>query len=306
MELTASAAFINNLFEGYDMLILKLLHSIACGFLTFLFKFITLVGEKGIVFFLAAIILMCFSRTRKIGVCLFGAVACGALITNVILKDMVARPRPFEAAAQFRQWWIDVGAPEEDGYSFPSGHVTAAAAGMLSLRLMQGKKWTCPAIIWVVLMMVARNYLMAHYPSDVLAALLIGIFSAFVAYIITRFIFEFLEDHCDKKWCAWMLDFNIPDFAGVPSKLGLISEDNEEVSRDEKADAAARRRSGNRNYSALFDEIDSDSKSKIAKGIAEKTANIGKRVSLSNAVSQKASASRNKSGSGYVGKHEKR
>lgn len=311
MELTATASFINSMFEGYDMLILKLLHGISCGFLTFLFKLITFIGEKGIVFFLVALILMCFSKTRKLGVCLFGAVACGALITNVILKDMIARPRPFETEELFRRWWIDVGAPEEDGFSFPSGHVTAAAAGMMAIRLMQGKKWTWPAIGWIALMMIARNYLMAHYPSDVLAALIIGIFSAFVAFLITRLIFEFLDDHCDKRWCATILDFNVPDFAGIPSRLGLISdEDEDDVSREERAYAAARRRSGNSNYSALFDALDDDNprpKKNISRPNISKNAGRPAQPSrtASHAGSSYSSKPKSKSGPGYVGKHVK-
>ena len=51
-------------------------------------------GEKGIIFFLLALIFMCFSSERDTGVCVFGAVCCGALITNIILKDSIARPRP--------------------------------------------------------------------------------------------------------------------------------------------------------------------------------------------------------------------
>ncbi|MCP6571144.1 hypothetical protein NL494_28655, partial [Klebsiella pneumoniae] len=69
--------------------------------LTPLAKFITLIGEKGLVLFALAFIFMLFSKTRKLGVCLFGAVCCGALITNIILKDLIARPRPFEAMADF-------------------------------------------------------------------------------------------------------------------------------------------------------------------------------------------------------------
>ena len=78
MELTAAASWLNTAFAGYDRMILSLLHSVANGFFTFLFKLITLLGEKGILFFLAAIILMCFPKTRKLGVCIFGAVCCGA------------------------------------------------------------------------------------------------------------------------------------------------------------------------------------------------------------------------------------
>ena len=169
MSLTADALWLNTVFAGYDMAILSFMHKLAesaGAVLTPLFKLITLLGEKGILFFLLGIVLMLFPRWRRTGLCIFGAVCCGALITNILLKDVIARPRPFEASDLFRQWWQAVGSPAEDGFSFPSGHVTAAAAGVTGLCLMRGRRWVLPGCIWVLLMMVARNYLMAHYPSD--------------------------------------------------------------------------------------------------------------------------------------------
>ena len=52
MQLTATANFLNTFFSGYDRLILSALHAVSNGFFTFLFKLITLIGEKGLVFFL--------------------------------------------------------------------------------------------------------------------------------------------------------------------------------------------------------------------------------------------------------------
>ena len=195
-----------------DGAILSWLHSLAeltGGALTPLMSFITLIGEKGITMFLLALCLMLFPKTRKAGVCIFGAVCCGALITNVILKDLVARPRPFEVEALYREWWQFVGSPAENGFSFPSGHVTAAAAGTTAICLMWGKKWIIPSVAYVFLMALSRNYLMAHYPSDVIAATCVGILSATAAYMISGFIFKFLEDHRDKRLFAFILDFDI-------------------------------------------------------------------------------------------------
>ena len=216
MELTALAPWLDSTFAGFDQALLGFQHTLsvsAGGILTPVMKLITLLGEKGILFFLAAVVLVCFSRTRKLGVCIFGAVCCGALITNILLKDHVARLRPFESEELFRQWWQSIGSPAEDGFSFPSGHVTAAAAGCMSLILVRGKRWILPGALWVALMAASRNYLMAHYPSDVLAAAIIGVFSAFVAYAITLLIFRVLEDHDDLPFCAWCLDFDVRDFA---------------------------------------------------------------------------------------------
>ena len=224
MTLTAAAQWLNTAFAGYDKAILKIMHSLAGALgpvLTPLMKLITFLGEKGLLLLLLSLVLMCFARTRRIGVCVFGAVCCGALITNIILKDLVARPRPFEYMAQYKNFWEAVGSPAEDGFSFPSGHVTAATAGMAALCFSRGKKWILPSVIVVLLMGISRNYLMAHFPSDVLFAVIIGLFSAYVAYLITRAIFNYLEDNDDFPLCAGILNFDlpVPDLSAISGKL---------------------------------------------------------------------------------------
>lgn len=230
MELTAFAQWLNTAFAGYDAAILGLLHRLAeaaGGLLTPLMKLVTLLGEKGLLMLLAAVALMLFARTRRIGVCLFGAVCCGALITNIILKDWVARPRPFETVELFRQYWQFLGAPAEDGFSFPSGHVTAAAAGMTALSLIHSKKWIAPGALWVVLMALSRNYLVAHYPSDVLFAALIGLASGVVAWLITRLIFALLEQYGDTRFASFCLDFDVRDLRQLRRSEGPAVEAKE-------------------------------------------------------------------------------
>ena len=164
MELTAIAQWLNTAFAGYDYAILQALHNLAGaadGFFTPLCRAITLLGEKGILFLVLGIVLMLFPKTRRVGICMFGAVCCGALITNFWLKDFVARPRPL-TVEPFRTWWQAAGAYAESEYSFPSGHVTAAMAGVTAL-VLAGKKPACWwAYLFVLAMGVARNYLMAH------------------------------------------------------------------------------------------------------------------------------------------------
>ena len=214
MEMTAAASWLTDAFSGIDLGILSLMHTFAehaGGVLTPLCKLITLLGEKGILFFLLSLALMCFARTRPLGVCMFGAVCCGALITNILLKDWVARPRPFETLAVYRDWWLSIGAPAEDGFSFPSGHVTAAAAGMGALCFMRGRRLIWPAVGVVLVMMFSRNYLLAHFPSDVIAAALIGVFSAWVAYLITMQIFAFFSTRKKgDKLADFVMHYNVP------------------------------------------------------------------------------------------------
>lgn len=214
MDLHFVADWLNSAFSGYDQAILSFLHSLALAagwLLTPIARAVTLIGEKGIIMFLAAFILMLFPKTRKSGICVFGAVCCGALITNIILKDAVARTRPFETTELFRQWWEAVGAPMEDEFSFPSGHVTSIMAGMCALCFTRGKKNILPTAGAVFLMGFSRNYLMAHYPSDVLGAMCSGLFAAAASFLVTVLIYYVVEKYSDKAFFKFILDFDVRD-----------------------------------------------------------------------------------------------
>ena len=228
MELAAAASatpfalWLNSFFSGYDYSILDFMNTLAVnagGILTPIMKAITFIGEKGIIFFLLAFILVLFPKTRKIGVCVFGAVSCGYLVNNIILKEAVARVRPYldtanEHFRDYKSFWDAVGSPAEDGFSFTSGHVTAATAGMVALLCCKGKKMIAPSIAWIGLTMVSRNYLVAHYPSDCLFGLVIGIVSALIAWGISNFIFNWLDDNGDYAFCNWILTVKLPFSAG--------------------------------------------------------------------------------------------
>lgn len=217
MNLNFIAGWLDSAFAGFDYAVLSFMHTLASGagiILTPVMKFITLIGEKGIIILLLALVLMCFSKTRKAGICVFGAVCCGALITSICLKDAVRRIRPLEASQTFKSWWEFVGAPFEDGFSFPSGHVTAAAAGLTALCLTKGKKYIIPSAVFVLLMGMSRNYLMAHYPSDVIAGIIVGAVAAVIAYYITKLIYMMLNKYSKNGFCRFVLEFDIRRLLG--------------------------------------------------------------------------------------------
>ena len=199
--------FLSSVFGGFDKSIIKAFISLsesAGEFFTPLFKVITLLGEKGLIFFAFALVLMLFSKTRKAGICIFGAVACGALLTNIILKDLIARPRPCQT--DFLSEFLAFAYPTEDGYSFPSGHMTAIASATIAIFLCFNKKFSWIGFPFILLMGISRIYLLAHYPSDVLAGIIVGAISAVVAFYITKLIYIFLNKHKDNKFCEFVLN----------------------------------------------------------------------------------------------------
>ncbi len=215
MELTSFAQWLNNFFAGYDHLILGLLHDLAVstgGHLTWLFKLISLFAEKGLFLLLLAVFLMLFKKTRKVGICMFGAIGCGAIITNFIVKDMVARPRPFMSdILEYNEWWKYVGSVVEDEFSFPSGHTTAMSAAMMSIFFFTKSKKKYLCFLFIILMGLSRNYLMVHYPSDILGGFLSGLIAATIAFFITKLIYIVLNKY-ENKLFVFIRDFDIVDF----------------------------------------------------------------------------------------------
>ena len=206
------AKWLDTAFAGFDGAILEFYHLLAewCGvILTPFMRVISIMGDKGLILLLLALSLCLFSKTRKTGICMFGAILCGALMTNVILKETICRMRPYAASDLFREFWTFVGAHAESEFSFPSGHATAAAAAATGLWLVRGKKYLWISIPFVALMAASRNYFMVHYPTDVIAGAIVGTIGGIIAYLITVAIYRVLKKHENAKFCRFVLEFDV-------------------------------------------------------------------------------------------------
>ena len=89
-----------------------------------------------------------------------------------LLKQSMKRDRPYECIVdvQFR-----VRPPDQ--FSFPSGH-TASAFLMMTLLASFFPVLQIPTLLWASTVGIARVYLGVHYPTDVLAGAVLGIFTA--------------------------------------------------------------------------------------------------------------------------------
>lgn len=166
------------LFYGYDLAIARAMNALCEGagaFFTPFFKFITQFGNVGWGFLVAAAIMLLFQRTRRAGVAALLAVALGAVFTNLILKNAVARPRPYaDESSPFYAFWQAAGSMKESEFSFPSGHATASAAFAAALVCAFNKKTSWLYLFLPLVMGVTRVYFQVHFASDVLFGLLIG------------------------------------------------------------------------------------------------------------------------------------
>lgn len=202
------AEWLNTTFAGLDGAVFTAMNGIKCGFLTWVSEFFAFLGDGGMAFIIASVILMCFSKTRKIGVCMLGAIAVGAIFTNITLKPLVARPRPYTDPA-YTDFWQQVGAHMESERSFPSGHTTSATAFFVALFIACDKKWSWTALPFAFVMAFTRVYLIVHYTTDVIAGLIVGTVSAVIAFYITKLIYHFLNKYSDVKFCRICLSFGL-------------------------------------------------------------------------------------------------
>lgn len=105
----------------------------------------------------------------------------GGMLLNVLLKLAFARSRPA----------FDDPVVSLASYSFPSGHAAGSTLlyGTLTLLLARQGHWQGRALwagsVMVVLVGISRVYLGAHYPSDVLAGVSVGLIWISVCRLVT-------------------------------------------------------------------------------------------------------------------------
>ncbi len=213
--MSVAAQWLNETFMNFDYAILEFFHNLnvgpAGGFFNIFFKFITLLGEEGLFLIILSLIFMLFKKTRKAGFAMLLAIIVGSLITNVTVKPLVARPRPFQNELSefynlFRQWWIDAGEVHVGEKSFPSGHTTSAMAAVAGYFFVSKKKsvsWT--VFIFAFLMGLSRIFLCVHYPSDVLGGFLAGLIAGLVAAALINLLYSKQNNKIVKA----IVDFDI-------------------------------------------------------------------------------------------------
>ncbi|PZU27351.1 MAG: phosphatase PAP2 family protein [Stenotrophomonas sp.] len=92
-----------------------------------------------------------------------------ALTLYKLLKRWTRRPRPFAADLRIRAWVAPL-----DEYSFPSGHTLHAVS--FTVVALAYYPWLAPLLLpFTVGVALSRVVLGLHYPSDVLAATVIGV-----------------------------------------------------------------------------------------------------------------------------------
>ncbi len=196
---SAAAQWINSTFKNFDYKILEFysnLHASSFGkVLDVIVECFTRLGDGGIFLILIALLLMLFKKSRKVGMGMLGGIIIGALFTNIAIKNIVARPRPYCTTETFWNWWTAVGHGLESEFSFPSGHTTSAMAALTPVFCFCNKKKSWAVFLFVIALGATRNYVMVHFPSDILGGIIVGGIAGLISYFILN---AFYEKLCEK------------------------------------------------------------------------------------------------------------
>lgn len=153
---------------------------------------ITTLGNAGIIWILMSVGMLFHKKTRKIGCMGLAALVLSALVNNMILKPLIARPRPYELISALTPL---IAKPTD--YSFPSGHTAASFAAACVFYRNLPKKAGVPLMILAVLIALSRIYLGVHYPSDVLGGMISGVALSYLAEWITNKVLKRRETKHD-------------------------------------------------------------------------------------------------------------
>ena len=118
----------------------------------------------------AIVVALCVRRWFWSALFLGVSSVASALLVQ-LLKGVVGRPRPEEMLVV------------SDFGSFPSGHSANAATLAVCLGLIFWRVWVWIAgAVYVMLMMLSRTYLGAHWISDTVGGLLVGVAVALIVW----------------------------------------------------------------------------------------------------------------------------
>ena len=142
---------------------------------------VTKLGNAGIFWIILTVLFLLIPKMRKTGVVMAAALIIDLLLCNVLLKNLVARTRPYDVNTG-----IQLLVAKLRDYSFPSGHTAASFASAAALYFAGEKKFWKPALVLACLIAVSRLYLYVHYPTDVLGGVVIGIIAGYLGYRLVK------------------------------------------------------------------------------------------------------------------------
>ena len=177
---------LNGLAVSFDLPILDwIAANLWCPFLDTVMPVITMFGDGGIFWIAISVILLFTRKYRKVGLGMVFALSVGLLVCNIILKPGVARIRPYDFQMEYFTKEIALIAGGMHDFSFPSGH-TIASFEACTVLMLGNRKFGIPATVLAILVAFSRLYLYLHYPTDVIASIILGTAFGLLGYALAQ------------------------------------------------------------------------------------------------------------------------
>lgn len=160
--------------------ILYALQNIHTEWMDRIMVFFTKLGSGGMTWMIIAAFMLIWKKTRMCGIASLTALNIMFLTCNLFLKNAVKRMRPC---------WIDTTVelliPAPRDYSFPSGHTFAAFTVAYCIYYYH-RKAGIMAFVLAGIIGFSRLYLFVHFPTDVLAGMILGILTGMLTCYIMK------------------------------------------------------------------------------------------------------------------------
>ncbi len=183
-------------------------------FINYLIKYFSVLNDIGLLCIVVGLILVFNKKYRKFGILMLITLLIGWILNDLILKNVIGRPRPFEKSEQLSDFVYSMFVKDEKlgilnniignkvpspGKSMPSGHTYISFNAAVFLFLVNRKKFGIPALIIAVCMGLSRLFLCVHYPTDVLVGAILGSTNAYLMY---RFFHKYCNNKQGESQCA--------------------------------------------------------------------------------------------------------
>ncbi|MCL2023291.1 MAG: phosphatase PAP2 family protein [Oscillospiraceae bacterium] len=167
------------------------------------FKFITTLGDGGMIWIALGIVMLFFKKLRPFGIAVLLGAAFSGLLNDLIIKPIISRERPFDFDwPQFitngREFFYPHIIKEmPHSLSFPSGHTSSSVAPATALWFISDKKlrWrlAIPFSVIALLIGFSRIYIHVHFPTDVLGGIVAGIVYGVLAVFAAKGIVALIK-----------------------------------------------------------------------------------------------------------------
>lgn len=155
-------------------------------FLNRIMLFLTFLGDQGKVWFLIIAIIVYVKRSSYLGTSLFCSLAIAFISAEIVLKRLVARVRPCHKLDE--EMIVMKKMPRF--YSFPSSHSATSFAMFTASLFLCGTGITLIIFVIALGISFSRFYLQAHYLTDVLCGVALGVLSGLIAVKLIYMIFN--------------------------------------------------------------------------------------------------------------------